>query len=566
MRQGRPVVRLVLALAVLLAGAGPGHGQPRETPGAGTPSRGSGEPVRGTYYLPDHFYWYTSGPDKAREKKSLIPLLSPTQAVVGFTWTAATRGQEAAKRGRLQDLLRQPPAGLPAIASATECDQGPTFVAFLLTLKGEGGPGRMLSFLNALHAQGIFDFVTPVFFLPDRLAYPSHQFEVEFLPVALITEGEAAIRRFNSANHAGVAAINENVYTLALPREAPANVLVTVLRYMETPWIVKHARVSWRRVLTPLTASAELRTPLRVALVDIRDPVEYVVTVERDRDITLMPETTSQPEIKAWMLKAVELPEELVEIKEITRTTEALGPSRERDRISFVFLFAKAGLYDLPVFEVRYTLKDASGTRKVERLPAGGPFRLTVDEHLPRHVPGIPGGPFVVSGSALPGRSGAGGAGRGLLAAGALLIVGVAGSSALPWWRTRQSRARRRAAAASTDTYRTLWERTDQAAATLALGDADAEKAWLRDVGRAVRRLLGARVCGDETAFLGGAGTSAAEIREVVRSRDGVGADEALSTLEEIDALSDVAEPRLHREQAEELRQRVARLVAGRQA
>jgi hypothetical protein len=521
------------------------------------------EAFSGTYYLPDHFYWYSTSPDKAREKKSLLPLLSPSHAVVGFRWTEATLGREAAGRAQLQEMLKRPPGGLPGIESVTECDRGPTHVAFLLTLRGRGGPGRILSALNALHGHQIFDFVAPVFFLPEKLAYPFPQFEAEFLPQALITGGEAAIKRFNAATHAQVAGIAENTYTLSLPREAASNVLATVLRYLETPWMVKQARLSWRGVQKPLTVRVEVKTPAQVALADLRDPVEYVVTVERDRDVSLVPEMTSESEVKAWMVQALALPDEVVDVKEIRRTTEPINPSRERDRISVVFLFSKAGVFELPPVEVKYTVKDLAGTPKLERLVAGAPFRLTVDEHLPKYVPGIPGAPFTTPASTVRASRPLALAARALAGAGAVSLLVLVLSQAAPRWRERRARARARAAAAmETDTYLTFWERTEQSAAMLALGDADAEKSWLRDVARIVRRIVGFRACGDEAVFLGGAGASTARVREVLRERGETAPEDALALLDELDAMSDVPEPRLTRQRADDFRGRVARLVS----
>lgn len=555
----------VAVLGWLVAAAlGPAAAAAQESMATSLRRQQTTEAFSGTYYLPEHLYWYTMSPDQAREKRSLLPLLSPAHAVVGFRWTEATRGRAAAGRARLQEMVERPPAGLPGIESATECDRGPTHVAFLLTLRGPGGPGRILSTLNALHDRQLFDFVAPVFFLPEKLAYPFPQFEAEFLPPALVADGEAAIKRFNAANRAQVVGIADNTYALSLPREAPSNVLATVLRYLEAPWLVKQARLSWRAVQKPLTARAEVKTPAQVALADLRDPVEYVVTVERDRDVSLVPEMTSESEVKAWMVRALGLPDEVVDVREVRRTTEPINPSRERDRLSFVFLFSKAGVFELPPVEVKYTVKDLAGTPKLERLVVGAPFRLTVDEHLPKYVPGIPGAPFPMPVSTLGASRPRALAARALLGAGAVSLLVLVLSQSAPWWRARRARARQWAAATmALDSYLTSWERTEQELATLALGDPDAEKSWLRDVARTVRRLVGSRACGDEAVFLGGAGASTAQIHEVLRERGQPAMEDALGMLDELDALSDVREPGLTRQRADDFRRRVARLIGG---
>ncbi len=563
-------VGLLSGLALLLGSVSVSHPQ-LQAPPAGGPRRDaqrSAQIVQGSYYLPEHLHWYASSADKRREKRALFSLLSTKHAVVGFTWTPATQASAGPKRGRLTQLLQKPPANLPPVVDANQCDAGPTHTAFLLTFRGDLEPGRMLSALNALRGLGVFDFVSPVFYLPDKMAYAFPEFEAEFLPPALIVDGEATIRRFNAANQVTVVSISDNRYTLEIRPDSPSNVLATALRYIDTPWLVKSTTLTWRSVIQPISVDAKLETPNRLPAVDVRDPVGYVVTIDRDHAVTVLPEMTSQTEAKNWLLKAVGLPEEVVDVKEVTRSTRALNSSREQDVITFVFLFSKAGRYDLPPFELKYSVTDGAGVQKVETISTERTFRLTVDEHLPRDIVGLPGDVFLAPTSApgLPFRLGL--IGSGTLVAGAVLLAVAGAPALLSWWRAQ--RARRIAARAQRthgEGYRTLWQRVEHAAPHLALGDPEVEKTWLRDTGKAVRGLLGDRLYHDETALLGGLGSTTHELQEIVQARAGESEAPALApaitVLDEIEQIVDVAEPRLTMIRVMDIRERVSRLMNG---
>jgi hypothetical protein len=542
-----------------------------EPPPPGGPRREahqSVEVVRGAYYQPGHLYWYASGPGRGREKRALAPLLSTRQAVVGFTWTPATQASVGPKRGRLDALRQRPPGGLPPIADVRQCDEGPTHVAALVTFARDLGPGQVLSTVNALRGLGRFDFVSPVFFLPEKMAYAFPRFEADFLPVSLIVDGEAAVRRFNAASHVTVAAIAGNRYTLDVGPDSPLSVLALALRYAETPWLVKATTLTWRSVTTPISVHAELRTAGRLPAVDVRDPIEYVLTIDRDHDVTVLPEMTSQTEVKNWLLRAVALPEEIVDLKEVTRSSESLNPSRARDTITFVFLVSKAGRFELPPFLLKYSRKDAAGIQKVETVSTERMFPLTVDAHVPRDLVGLPGSVFPMP-SPAPGRPlRLGALGGGAMLAGGLLLL-VAGAPALVrWWRIRRlQRIATRARSIREDSYRTLWHRVDHGGARLDPGDPGAERAWLRDAGKAVRGLLGDRLFGDETALLGGVGAMPDELREIVERRVGeAGARvlaRAVAVLDEIEEIADAAEPGLSSERVMDLRERVRQLMNG---
>jgi hypothetical protein len=484
--------------------------------------------------------------------------------VVGFTWTAATRASAGPKRARLDALRERPPAGLPPIADLHQCDEGPTHVAFLVTFARDLGRGELLSAVNVLRGAGRFDFVSPVFFLPDRMGYAFPRFEAEFLPVALIVDGEAAVRRFNAANHVTVAAIVGDRYTLDLRPESPLSVLAVALRYAETPWLVKDATPTWRGVTTPISVQAELRTPGRLPAVDVRDPVEYVLTIERDHDVTVLPEMTSQAAVKSWLLGAVALPEEVVDLREVTRSSASLNPSRARDVITFVFLFSKAGRYELPPFPLKYSRKDATGIQRVETASTGRTFPFTIDEHVPRDLVGLPGAIFEVP-APPPGRPvGLGAIGVAAMAAGGLLLL-VTGTPALwRWWRAwRLDRNAARERSIRGQRYRTLWRHVEDGAARLDLADPEAQRAWLRDAGKAVRGLLGDLLYGDETMLLGGVGATADELRDIAGQAGGRALGPALAVLDEIEEIADVADPGLSSTRVLELRERVGRLMNG---
>jgi len=201
-----------------------------------------------------------------------------------------------------------------------------TFVTYLVTFKDILRLERLLRILHDLAKTPSVDYVLPVFVFPAKWVAPFVQFDVDFLPPELIPGGVEQLRQLNDMSFVKETAPTSNFtepVVLQLKKDAPTNILATVLRYQHLPWIVKRAKLRWVRLRRPVDVQAHWELPMGVPSFSIWEPMRYFVSIKRDQDVELLPKALTEQAARSWVVDNTHLPEELISVGRMEHTTHS---------------------------------------------------------------------------------------------------------------------------------------------------------------------------------------------------------------------------------------------------
>ena len=560
------------------------------------------------YYEPEHFAHYRMG-DAGLQREDLLPMLSHQHAVI-----VLQKPTDYGKR-QVRRLLRQPPEGLPAVASFRELPAPrretyaigyiqdemaarrrtaeEDFAVFVVTFDQRLRLGVLLYALQMLADRSEVDFVLPAFVFPDRMAAPFPLFEAEFLAPQLIPGGVGRIVSLNRSNNVQPLRDDpedepdfEQPILLQLRKESPANILATVLRYQQMPGIVKQARLRWLRLRMPVEVQASWELPTGINSFGIWEPVRYKLAIERDRDVDLLPKAFTEGAVRAWLSDNMKLPDELIQIDDIERQTRDIGDGRAVDDVSLTFRVSKTGIYILGPYPIQAAYTGLNDQRRIEVFNAKSQNFLSIPGHLPRQVGQMPGQLLPVAELHTPTWISPAGLALGVLC----IVVGLVGAlrtSGRSWSFgaaavVDDTEAHDRALAALRQRYRErLGDLTRQAESLSLQGHADAaaneaerisqvqasadERAWLRALSVFLKQLLGERCYEDEQRLVGGLGTSSAAIRRYMAATsvdpEAPPVADALALLQTIEGQSLSQDLSLARDTVDDLLSRATRLA-----
>lgn len=508
------------------------------------------------HYEPEHFARYRIG-DEGLQREDLLPLLSHQHVVI-----VVEKPNDYRKR-LVRELLQQPPESLPPIAAFRDLPAQKTdtyaigyiqdemaarrmtaeedFAVFLLTFDQRLRLGVLLHALQMLTDRSEVDYALPAFFFPDKMAAPFPLFEVEFLAPQLIPGGISRITSLNHANRVRPVRDGaedepdfEQPVVLRLGKEAPNNILATVLRYQQMPGVVKRAQLRWLRLRMPVEVRASWDLPTGINSFGIWEPVRYQLAIERDRDVDLLPKAFTEGAVRAWLSDNTKLPDELIQVDDIERQSRDIGDGRALDDVSLTFRISKTGIYIFEPYPIQATYTGLNDQRRIEVFNAESQNFLSIPGHLPRQVGQMPGQLLPVAALQTPAWISPTSLALGVLC----IVVGLIGALRVSnrTWSFRTSaavddtKAHDRALAAMRQRYRgRLGDLTRQAESLAPQGHADAtadeaerinqmqasasDRAWLRALSVFLKQLLGERYYEDEHRLLGGLGTSSATIR-----------------------------------------------------
>ena len=509
------------------------------------------------YYEPEHFARFRIG-DEGLQREDLLPLLSRQHAVI-----VVEKPNDYRKR-LVRELLQQPPESLPPIAAfrdlpAPKADETfaigyiqdalaarrmtdeEDFAVFLITFDHPLRLGVFLQALQLLADHSEVDYVMPAFFFSDKMAAPFPLFEAEFLVPQLIPGGISRITSLNRANQVQPVQDGaedkpdfEQPVVLRLSKEAPSNILATVLRYQQMPGIVKQAQLRWLRLRMPVEVQASWELPAGINSFGIWEPVRYKLAIERDRDVDLLPKAFTEGAVRAWLSDNTKLPDELIQVDDIERQSRDLGDGRALDDVSLTFRLSKTGIYIFAPYPIQAAYAGLNDQRRIEVFNATAQNFLSIPGHLPRQVGQMPGQLLPVAGL----RTAAWISPTSLALGVLCIVVGLIGALRVSnrTWSLRTSAAvddtkvHEQALTAMRQRYRRrLGDLTRQAESLALQGHADATaneaerinqmqasasvRAWLRALSVFLKQLLGERCYEDEHRLLGGLGTSSATIR-----------------------------------------------------
>jgi hypothetical protein len=508
------------------------------------------------YYEPEHFVRYRMG-DAGPQREDLLPLLSRQHAVI------VLENPDDYSERRVRELLQEPPESLPPISAfrdlpgpktaetfaigyiqdplaARRLKAGKDFAVFLVTFDHRLPLGVFLHALQVLADRSEVDYALPAFFFPDKMAAPFPFFEVEFLAPQIIPGGLSRIVSLNRTNHVQPAQDEteeepdfEQPVVLQLSKEAPSNILATVLRYQQMPGVVKQAQLRWLRLRMPVEVQATWELPAGINSFGIWEPVRYKLVIERDQDVDLLPKALTEGAVRAWLSDNTKLPDELIQVDDIERQTRELGDGRALDDVSLTFRLSKTGIYIFSPYPIQATYTGLNDQRRIEVFNAKAKNFLSIPGHLPRQVGQIPGQLLPVAALQTPTWISPTSLALGVLC----MVVGLIGALRVSnrTWSFRatavidDTKAHAQALAALRRRYRErLGDLTQQAESLSLQGHADAttneaerinqmqtsvsERAWLRSLSVFLKQLLGERCYDDEHRLLGGLGTSSATI------------------------------------------------------
>ena len=491
------------------------------------------------FYEPEHFARYRLG-DAGLQREDLLSILSRQHAVIVLA------RPDDYRRRQVRELLKQPPEGLPPIIAFRElpAEKANTFAigyvqdemaarrlteqedfgVFLVTFEHPLRMGGFLMALQLLAERQEVDHVLPAFFFPDKMAAPFPLFEAEFLGPQLIPGGVGRIKSINRSNHVQPVKDNsengpdyEQPVVLQLSKASPINIMATVLRYQQMPGIVRHAQLRWIRLRMPVEVQASWDLPAGINSFSIWEPVRYRLSIERDRDVDLLPKAFTEGAVRAWLADNTKLPDELVHVVDIERQTRDIGDGRAVDDVALTFRLSKTGIYIFGPYPIQAAYAGPNDERRIEVFNARGDNYLSIPGHLPRLVGQMPGQLLSVPAPRAPGWISPTGMVLGVLC----IVVGLVGTlraSNLSRFLRRAAvsddgEAHEQAAAELRQRYRArLGDLTVQAEALSLSGEAE-DRAWLRALSVFLKQLLGERCYQDEGRLLGGLGTSSATIR-----------------------------------------------------
>ena len=560
------------------------------------------------YYEPEHFAHYRVG-DAGLQREDLLPMLSHQHAVIVLQ-KPTDYGKRLVRR-----LLRQPPEGLPAVASFRELPAPrretyaigyiqdemaarrrtaeEDFAVFVVTFDQRLRLGVLLYALQTLADRSEVDFVLPAFVFPDRMAAPFPLFEAEFLAPQLIPGGVGRIVSLNRSNNVQPIRDDpedkpdfEQPILLQLSKESPTNILATVLRYQQMPGVVKQARLRWLRLRMPVEVQASWELPAGINSFGIWEPVRYKLAIERDRDVDLLPKAFTEGAVRAWLSDNMKLPDELIQIDDIERHTRDIGDGRAVDDVSLTFRVSKTGIYILGPYPIQAAYAGLNDQRRIEVFNAKSQNFLSIPGHLPRQVGQMPGQLLPVAELHTPTWISPAGLALGVLC----IVVGLVGAlrtSSRTWSFgaaaiVDETEAHDRALAALRQRYRerlgdltrqaeslSLQDHTDAAAneaerVSQMQASAD-ERAWLRALSVFLKQLLGERCYEDEQRLVGGLGTSSAAIRRYMAATsvdpEAPPVAEALALLQTIEGQSLSQDLSLAKDTVDDLLSRATRLA-----
>ncbi|MGQ4808724.1 hypothetical protein NKDENANG_02112 [Candidatus Entotheonellaceae bacterium PAL068K] len=490
------------------------------------------------HYKPGHFIWLHVENGRL-QRDDLLPFLSRQHVVI-----VLEQPDDVQKR-RVQAVLENPPAAFPEIdilqvLPPPRTDAGhaigyihdrvlrsrlkasDAFAAYLVTFTQALRMARLFQALHDFAHTPEFHFVLPVFFFPDKAAAPFMQFEVEFLSPELIPGGIDQINKTNSMNFVKETQQTSNFQepvVLQLQRDAPTNILATILRYHQMPWIVKGAKLRWLRLRMPVEVQARWALPIGINSFGIWEPIRYMLSIERDRDVELLPKAFTMAAVHAWISENTHLPDELIQVDRITKQTQSLEDGRMLDEVSLMFRLSKTGTYVFSPYPVQATYRTLTDQRRIDVFRGDDATFLMIPGHLPRQLSQIPGqllavpepgAPFWVAPSGML-------LGIGCMVVGLVYTLRMVGRSfgfitTNPAPRAESPEPTLEALRVK---YRGRLKEVQQRAESLTFhGQLEPERSWLRFLSVFLKRLLGERCYQDETHLLGGLGATSNSIRQ----------------------------------------------------
>lgn len=492
---------------------------------------------RELYYKPEHLVWARIQNDQLQQQQ-LFPLLSRQQMVI-----VIEQPTDDQKR-QVEAFLKAPPATLPEIdnfRSLPLAQEAKAYAvgyiqdnskrlhpkttsqatAYLITLKTVQPTGVILKTLHDLTYIDKIDFALPVFAFSGKTVTPFIQFDVEFFAPELILGGTDQIHTVNSRSYVKLAdpeqSFNQPV-VMQLQKDAPTNILATVLRYQQMLGVVKRAQLRWLRVRQPVEIQSRWVSASGINSFSIWESIQYLLSIERDRDVELLPKAFTEGAVYTWLSENTHLPNELIQVDQIAKSTQTLDSGRMLDEISIRFRLSKTGTFIFSPYPVQAAFQGLDDQKRVETFRSEQPTFLTIPGHLPRQLREIPGELLALP--TYPARPWLPQAGTILgiacLAIGAGCMV-MAIRRATTRSRT-QAAELADAAKPSLDSMKSMFEgrlkNVEQQLGTLTFhGDMQPERAWLRSLNVYIKQLLGARCYQDENRFLGSLGTSSAAVK-----------------------------------------------------
>lgn len=494
------------------------------------------------YYDPEHFVWLHVENDRLQQD-DLLPLLSYEHVVIVLEQPDDLHAR------RVQVLLDNPPAGLPEIDTykallsertddtfaigylqeediASRSKASREYEAYLVTFKHVLRMGTLFRTLHEFANMPDVDFVLPVFFFPDKMAAPFIRFEAEFLAPGLIPGGISQINKINRMNFVKDTRESSNFkepVVLQLQKDAPTNILATILRYQQMPWMVKRAKLWWLRLRMPVEVQARWDLPTGVNSFSLWEPIRHILSIERDSDVALLPKAFTERAVHTWLADNTHLPEELIQVDRIDKTTQSLEDGRALDEVVLTFRLSKTGTYIFTPYPIQAAYSALNDQRRLNVFRADKPTFLTIPGHLPRQIGQIPGQLLGVTARAVPS----------WIVPASMIFGVVCMVVGLGWTLKVSTQSLRRAAPelqrdsetqkhaheAVIVTYQGRLKDVKRRLESLTFdGDMEAEREWLRFLSVFVKQLLGEGFYQDETRLLGGVGTSSHSIKRYMRA------------------------------------------------
>lgn len=486
-------------------------------------------------YQQEHFVG-SHGPDPLKQE-DLLPFLSGQHIVI------VLEQPDDFKQGRIRGFLENPPSEFPEVDTLqilSSSGEDTTYAIgyiqdaelkseairefefYLVTFKENLPLERLLRILNDLVKTPGFDFVLPVFFLPDKMAAPFIQFEVEFLSPEFIPGGIDRIKQINKANfvkETQQADTFSGPVVLQLEKGAPTNVLATVLRYQQMPWIVKSAKLRWLRLRAPVEVRTKVEPLAGINSFNIWEPIQFRMYIKRDPDVELLPKALSEAAVYSWIFESTRLPNELIQVDSIEKKTQNLKDGRVLEIVSFVFRLSKAGNYVFSPYPLQIAYQELNNQKHIKVFQSGTPAAITIPNHLPRRLSQIPGHIISLTPQEVPSWIPLTGITLGIL----LMVAGLTWTFKLSG---RSLNLRGKGLERSSDSAEQTLEalilkyqgRLKEAQSTLESltfqGNMEPERIWLRFLSVFLKELLGEWYYQDPTHFLGGLGTSSRSIKQ----------------------------------------------------
>jgi len=509
------------------------------------------------YYQQEHFVWARIENDRFKQE-DLLPFLSRQHVVL------ILEQPDDSQKARVRNFLENRPDGFPEVDSfrllprpqgneryaigyiqaELRPSASPEFEVYLVTFKELLSVEKLLQVLDNLARTPGFDFVVPAFFFPDKMVAPFVQFEVEFLSPELIPGGINRIQELNEANFVKETEQTGNFKTpvvLQLKKNAPTNILATVLRYQQMSGVVKRAKLWWLRLRLPV----EIRTqPVGINFFGIWEPIRYNMHIERDQDVEVLPKALTKETVGAWIFESTHLPSELIQVDQIEKKTQNLENGRVLDEVSFTFRLSKTGTYIFLPYPLQVAYGALNDQKRIEVVRGSVPTAITIPDHLPKQLTRMPGQLISLTVRQVPPWTITTGALLGIL----LVVVGFVGTLKI-FRRSLDLTAQRleqgldpsdQILKALTLKYQTRLKEAQRMLESLTFqGPMEQEREWLHFLCVFLKQLLGDRYYQDEALFLGGPGASSNSIRRYLMATSFLNPHEA-PIAEALDLLQDI--------------------------